>query len=152
MAAYFIDHLGKFTTNTPQAVLSVVTPGAFAALGIPLKRGRDFNAGDTYDAPFTVVINEALARKSFPGQDPLGRYDLLRARLADKPMKIVGVVGDVRQYGPAVEPAPEIIMPYEQHPQTFHRTQHRGARFVRGQRRYGGRSSARCARSRRRFR
>ena len=112
---YFIDHLGKFNVTLPQAVFSVMTPGAFAALGIPIKRGRDFNEGDGYDAPFTAVINEALARKSFPGQDPLGRtiycgFDSL------KPMTIVGVVGDVRQYGPAVEPSPEIIMPYEQHP------------------------------------
>ena len=95
----------------------MVTPGAFAALGVPLKRGRDFNDGDTYDAPFTAVINEALARKSFPGQDPLGR--LIYCGLDSlKFMKIVGVVGDVRQYGPGVAPAPEIVMPYEQHPQT----------------------------------
>jgi predicted permease len=115
--SYFIDRVGALTVNTPQAVLSVVTPGAFAALGIPLKRGRDFDAGDTYDAPFTAIINEALARKSFPGQDPLGR--LIYCGLdSDKIMKIVGVVGDVRQYGPAVPPWPEIVMPYEQHPQT----------------------------------
>ncbi|MGA3042290.1 MAG: ABC transporter permease [Bryobacteraceae bacterium] len=114
---YFIDHHGEVTPNTPQAVLSVVTPGAFAALGIPLKRGRDFNAGDTYDAPFTAVINEALARKSFPGQDPIGRM-IYCGLDSDKLMKIVGVVGDTRQYGPAVEPWPEIVMPYEQHPET----------------------------------
>ena len=113
--SYFIDRLGELTPNTPNAVLSVVTPGAFAALGVPLKRGRDFNEGDTYEAPFTAIINEALARKSFPGQDPLGR--LIYCGLdSDKIMKIVGVVGDVRQYGPAIAPSPEIFMPYEQHP------------------------------------
>jgi putative ABC transport system permease protein len=114
--SYFIDRLGKFNVNSPQAVFSVMTPGTLAALGIPLKRGRDFIDGDTYDAPFTAAINEALARKSFPGQDPLGRtiycgFDSLKG------MRIVAVVGDVRQYGPAAEPAPEIIMPYEQHPE-----------------------------------
>jgi len=115
--SYFVDRLGRLTPNTPQAVLSVVTPGAFAALGVLLKRGRDFNDGDTYDAPFTALINETLARKSFPGEDPLGR--LIYCGLdSPKFMKIVGVVGDVRQYGPGVEPAPEIVMPYEQHPQT----------------------------------
>jgi len=114
---YFIDRLGELSPNTPQAVLSVVTPRAFAALGIPLKRGRDFNDGDTYDAPFTAVINEALARKSFPGQDPIGRM-IYCGLDSEKFMKIVGVVGDVRQYGPAVEPWPEIVMPYEQHPET----------------------------------
>jgi len=115
--SYVIDHLKEFTVSAPQAVFSVVTPGAFAAAGIPLKRGRDFNEGDTYDAPFTAIINEALARKSFPGQDPLGRM-IYCGLDSMKGMKIVGVVGDIRQYGPAVEPSPEIVMPYEQHPQT----------------------------------
>src|SRR6202167_2090100 len=114
---YFIDQLPhEFNVNAPQAVLSVVTPGAFTALGIPLKRGRDFNEHDTYDAPFAAVINEALARKSFPGQDPLGRT-IYCGLDSMKGMRIVGVVGDIRQYGPAVDPAPEIVMPYEQHPQ-----------------------------------
>jgi predicted permease len=115
---YFIDHLPSvMNIDAPQAVFSVVTPGAFSVLGIPLKRGRDFNERDGYEAPFTAVINEALARKSFPGQDPLGRV-LYCGLDSMKPMTIVGVVGDVRQYGPAAEPRPEIIMPYQQHPQT----------------------------------
>ena len=113
--SYFIDRLDGSGVGAPQAVFSVMTPGAFAALGIPLKRGRDFNEGDAYDAPFTAVINEALARKSFPGQDPLGRT-IYCGLDSMKPMKIVGVVGDVRQYGQAAEPWPEIVMPYEQHP------------------------------------
>ena len=117
---YWIDHLPPrehLSVNAPNAVFSVVAPGAFATLGIPLRAGRDFHDADTYDAPFTVIINEALARKAFPGQDPIGHllfcgFDSLA------PMKIVGVVGDVRQYGPAREPSPEIYMPYEQHPRT----------------------------------
>jgi putative ABC transport system permease protein len=116
--SYHIDQIPhNVTPDAPQAVLSVMTPGTFGALGIPLKRGRDFNEGDTYDAPFTAIINESLARKSFPGQDPLGRLIYCGLDSA-KIMKIVGVVGDIRQYGPAVTPWPEIIMPYEQHPQT----------------------------------
>ncbi len=115
--SYLVDHRGYVTPHTPQAVFSVVAPGTFAALDIPLKRGRDFNEGDTFDAPFTTVINEALARKSFPGQDPLGHL-IYCGFDSPKMMKIVGVVGDTRQYGPATEPWPEIIMPYEQHPQT----------------------------------
>jgi putative ABC transport system permease protein len=113
---YWIDHLpNELSVTAPNAVFSVVAPGTFGTLGIPLPRGRDFNDGDTYEAPFTAVINEALARTSFSGQDPMGRviycgFDSL------KPMRIVGVVGNVRQYGPAREPIPEIYMPYEQHP------------------------------------
>jgi predicted permease len=113
---YWIDHLPERpSVSSPQAVFTITAPGAFAALNIPLRRGRDFNAGDTYEAPFVALINDALARKSFPGQDPIGRmiycgFDSM------KPMQIVGVVGDIRQLGPATEPSPELIMPYEQHP------------------------------------
>jgi putative ABC transport system permease protein len=117
--SYWLDHLppqDQMSLSAPEAVFSVVTPGAFSTLGIPLRTGRDFNDSDIYDAPFAVIINEALARKSFPGQDPIGHtvfcgFDSLN------PMKIVGVVGDVRQYGPAHPPSQEIYMPYEQHPQ-----------------------------------
>ncbi len=95
-------------------MVSVVTPNTFSALGIPLKRGRDFNDGDTRDAPFTAVINEALARSAFPGQDPIGRI-IFCGFDSFKPMRIVGVVGDVRQSGPAQEPQSQIYMPYQQH-------------------------------------
>ena len=114
--AYLLDQLPAQPdwTRAPSAVLSVVAPGTFAALGIPLKSGRDFRASDTSDRPFVAVINEAVARKSFPNQDPLGRtifcpFDSLNG------MRIVGVVGDVRQRGPEQEPMPECYMPYGQH-------------------------------------
>jgi predicted permease len=93
----------------------VITPGTLTALGVPLRAGRDFHDGDTYDASFTALINEALARQSFPGQDPIGH--LIYCGLDSlKPMKIVGVVSDFRQLGPARDPRPEILMPYQQHP------------------------------------
>jgi predicted permease len=117
--SYWLDHLppqDQMSANAPGAVLSVVTPGAFAALGIPLRTGRDFSAADIYEAPFTAIVNEALVRKSFPGQDPIG-HSIFCGLDSLNPMKIVGVVGDVRQYGPAQQPSPEIYMPYEQHPQ-----------------------------------
>ena len=113
--AYWIDQLPQpISFNGQDAVFSVVTPGTFSALDIPLKRGRDFQDSDLADAPFTTVINETLARKAFPGQDPIGR-DLFAGFDSSKPMKIVGIVGDVRQRGPSHKPDPEIYMPYEQH-------------------------------------
>ncbi|HTV55847.1 MAG TPA: ABC transporter permease [Terriglobia bacterium] len=112
---YRIDRmLRKSGENTPNAVYSVVTPGTFAALGIPFIAGRDFNAGDTADAPLTAVINEALARQAFHNQDPIGPA-IFCGLDTDKPMRIVGVVGDVREYGPATNPEPEVYMPYDQH-------------------------------------
>jgi predicted permease len=91
-----------------------VAPGTFAALGIPLKSGRDFSDGDTADKPLVAVVNEALVQKSFSGQNPIGRtifcpFDSFEG------MVIVGVVGDVRQSGPAREPMPECYMTYRQH-------------------------------------
>jgi putative ABC transport system permease protein len=69
--------------------LRFVTPGYFQALGIPVRRGRAFTLQDDPNAPPVIVINETLARRSFPGEDPVGK-DTTRGT-------IVGVVGDVRQ-------------------------------------------------------
>ncbi|MGA2430284.1 MAG: ABC transporter permease [Candidatus Acidiferrum sp.] len=114
---YYIDHLpATFNVSAPNAVYSVVAPDTFATVGIPLRAGRDFNEGDTYEAPFVAVINEALARQAFPNQDPIG-HSIYCGLDSMNPMKIVGIVGNIRQYGPARDPSPEIYMPNEQHPQ-----------------------------------
>jgi predicted permease len=113
---YFIDRMPEQRDRTvePQALFSVVAPGAFAALGIPLQSGRDFDESDTADRPLVAIVNEAIVRKSFPGQNPIGRTVFCTF---DRPegMTIVGVVGDVRQRNPAIEPSPECYMPYSQH-------------------------------------
>jgi predicted permease len=102
-------------TKAPSAGFSVIATGTFAALGVPRLSGRDFDDRDEYDGSFTVIVNEALVREAFPGQDPLGRTIFCGLDDAKRPLTIVGVVGDFRQYGPAIEPAPEIYLPYEQH-------------------------------------
>jgi len=117
MGPYWIDHPpDTFGKDSTSVIFSVVAPGTFAALGMPLKAGRDFDNSDNYDAPATAIINESLARKAFPAQNPIGR--MIGCGLEDwaRAMKIVGVVGDIRQFGPAQPPSPEIYMPYEQHP------------------------------------
>jgi putative ABC transport system permease protein len=112
---YYIDHMpAQPDPAAPSVVLSITAPGTFAALGIPLKSGRDFSAGDTLDKPFVAVVNEALVRRSFPNQNPLGRTVFCPF---DSPqgMTIIGVAGDVRQRGPEREPMPECYMTYQQH-------------------------------------
>lgn len=113
---YFLDHMPANLDFSAHAssVLSIVAPGTFAALGIPVKSGRDFSNGDGADMPFVAVINEALVRKSFPGENPIGRT-IFCPFDSFKGMTIIGVVGDVRQYGPVREPMPECYMPYLQH-------------------------------------
>jgi predicted permease len=113
--SHFVDHVPeKLDYQAPNTVLSIIAPGTFAALGIPLKSGRDFGDGDTFDKPSVAVVNEALARKSFAGQSPIGRT-IFCPFDATPAMTIIGVVGDVRQFGPAREPLPECYMPYQQH-------------------------------------
>jgi putative ABC transport system permease protein len=115
---YWVDRLppmNELNVYAPQAVFSIVAPGTFETLGTALKSGRDFNSADVYDAPFVTLINEALAKKAFPGQDPIGRT-IFCGMDSFKGMKIVGVTADVRQYGPATAPWPEIYMPFTQHP------------------------------------
>ncbi len=115
-SGYWVDRMPKespLDTARP-AVMNVVSPRAFAALGIPFRQGRDFRDGDTMTAPKVVIVNEALAQSAFPGGDPLGRVIVAGYDSAD-PMTIVGVVGDVRQYGPSREAQPEIYLPYQQH-------------------------------------
>jgi predicted permease len=115
-APYFIDRMPAQLDRgiAPAAFDTIVAPGTFAALGIPTRSGRDFNEGDTDDRPLVAIVNEALVRKSLDGQNPIGRTIFC---LFDRPdaMTIVGVVGDVRQRNPALEPVPECYMPYRQH-------------------------------------
>jgi predicted permease len=75
----------------------VATPDYFHALGIPLLRGRFFTEADKADAPAVLIINEALARKYFSNEDPIGKRISFTDHPKDKDwMKIVGVVGDVK--------------------------------------------------------
>jgi predicted permease len=101
--------------RSPQAIFTVVSPDYFRAMGVPIRRGRGFSDGDTYQAPKVAIINEALARESFANQDPIGRRIQCGLDTLDF-MTIVGVVADVRSRGPQRPAQSEIFMPYEQHP------------------------------------
>jgi putative ABC transport system permease protein len=84
--------------DVPSADRYAVTPGYLEAMGIPLRRGRTITAQDTRKAPFVVLVNETLARRIWPNEDPLGK--LVQMGAADAPWRtIVGVVGDVRHTG-----------------------------------------------------
>ncbi len=112
---YTVNGAPMNTANGTQAVFSLSSPDYFQTLDIPLLRGRDFAAQDTYDAPFVAIVSESLARQSFPNQDPIGRR--IQCGLdSDKPMTIVGIVGDLRQDSPAQSPGPALYMPLKQHP------------------------------------
>jgi predicted permease len=114
--SYFVDRKPEVSDrrSAPQSFFTVLAPGTFAALGVPVTRGRDFTAGDSGDRALVAIVNEELVRRSLPGQDPIGRGIFCNFD-RDEPMMIVGVVGNVRQVGPASEPIPECFLPYQQH-------------------------------------
>lgn len=90
-----------------------ISPGLFRTMGVALVRGRDFDAGDGLDTPLVVIINQALADKYFPGQDPVGkRVTFNRIPDADSLWRtIVGVVGNVRRERLGLEEEPSFYAP-----------------------------------------
>src|SRR4029079_18205243 len=81
----------------------------FAAMGIPVLRGRAFDASDGPNAPPVVVINQTMARQLFPNEDPVGKR--VRMPLSPPWTPIVGFIGDVRHSGLETPPAPEMYIP-----------------------------------------
>ncbi|HKA90978.1 MAG TPA: ABC transporter permease, partial [Haliangiales bacterium] len=87
----------------------------FATLGMRLVRGRRLLPSDAADAPPVVVVNEALARKYFPGVDPVGRRLKVAPWRKDAPWQtIVGVVADVKQQGLDAPTGTEVFIPLRQ--------------------------------------
>jgi predicted permease len=123
-----------FTTNPRDRVLTVERDGGtfserlrlpsdevsadfFETLGTPLLRGRKFSIEDRPDAPRVAIVNDALARRSWPGADPVGRRFMFGPRDADSPwFTVIGVVADMRRQGPEREPLPQIFVPLTQNP------------------------------------
>ena len=97
--------------DAPIVPFDVVTPGFFRTMGIPLLRGRDFEAGDAASSREVVIVNEAFARKYWPGQDPLGR--IIR-NLGANGGVVVGVVRDARLTSPRAAPEPYLFLPLAQ--------------------------------------
>jgi predicted permease len=95
----------------PLSFLYVIGPGYLEAMGIPLRAGRGFTGHDTATSQSVMLINETLARRLFPGRDPVG---LVALTGNDRPRTIVGVVANVRQSSLEEEPVPQMYLPYAQ--------------------------------------
>ena len=91
----------------------MVTPGYFGTLGIPITHGRDFLASDREGTDRVVIINEALAAKFFPGEDPLGK---VLQTFDDTGERIVGVVGNTAEANLTDAPVPARYMLFQQVP------------------------------------
>ncbi|QNI30207.1 ABC transporter permease [Alloacidobacterium dinghuense] len=90
--------------------VQVVTPGYIGALGMRLIKGRDFTWDDSTHAEHAVIINESLARREWPGQDPVGRLAVANG----EDSRVIGVVADVKETGLEIDPGAEMYVPVTQ--------------------------------------
>ncbi len=98
------------------AGVSIVDPGHFETLGIPVLRGRDFTDADTADSRPVVVVNETLAEKLWPGQDAVGKRFRI-GRNADAPLReVVGVVKTGKYWSLGETPRRYMYVPLAQSP------------------------------------
>ena len=96
----------------PEVEFRRTSDGYFRAMGIPVERGRTFDQGDRLDTQQVIVINQEAARRLFPGEDPIGK----RIKWGKDWAPIVGVVGNVRQFGLDAPSAPEMYISFSQGP------------------------------------
>jgi predicted permease len=111
-----IDGRGPFTEDrTPIVGWHRVGPDHFAALGIPVLRGRGFTAADRAGRPPVVAINEAAARRFWPGENPIGRRivlpDTTPGVTPGETAEIVGIVGDALYWPLDAPPGPDVYQP-----------------------------------------
>ena len=110
-----------------KADVAVVSPGYFAALRIPVLRGRNFTAADRFTdeqlinpalpRSGVVIVNAALASRYFPGEDPVGHSLVIPDLGAFAAVRtIIGVVGDVRAHAVDKAPGPTVFIPHAQNP------------------------------------
>jgi putative ABC transport system permease protein len=112
------DRFAAAPGETPRAQLIAVTHGYFGTLGLRLLAGRLFVDADRAGAPPVVVVDATLARRMWPGADPIGKRIRIGAALgADTALReVVGVVNGTRLLSLELEPAPAIYLPHAQTP------------------------------------
>ena len=112
----------------PTANFQGITPDYFRTLGIPLLQGRPFAESDVYEAPWVILINETMARRYFPNENPIGKRLAMGGRKSPgtpdntdpsgRPTwkEIVGVVADMKKLNLSADTVPEVFVPYWQWP------------------------------------
>ena len=106
--------------DDPRARFRTISPGFFAALGVPIVAGRDFTEADRRDAEKVVIVSQSLAQRMFPGQDAVNRRLMWTdpvmkfIDVSTVPRRIVGIVPDVDDENVVPEPAMTVYHPLEQ--------------------------------------
>jgi predicted permease len=117
--AHLFEQLGRQKERIGTADFCVATTGYFQALGIPLIRGRIFDERDGPDSPHVALISQSLARQRWPGKDPVGQTIEFGNMDGDlRLLTIVGVVGDVHEYGLDAPPRPTVYVNLFQRPRS----------------------------------
>jgi len=94
-----VEVVGRSETQS-STEYRMVTPDFFRAMRMKLKQGREFTAADTAGAEGVVIINEAYAKRFFKNDSPLGQHLIVqRGMEGSSPLRVIGVVGDVKQFG-----------------------------------------------------
>jgi putative ABC transport system permease protein len=103
----------------PMAQTRYISPDYFRAIGIPLRQGRFFSDQDRDNSQPVIIISEAMARRFWPGENPIGRRLTPSFHSEQGAREIVGVVGDVKTTGLDVDASAMMYLPYKQFPLPF---------------------------------
>ncbi|PYR24673.1 MAG: hypothetical protein DMF98_14640 [Acidobacteria bacterium] len=115
---FTIEGRPEDAATQPSAAYFSVSADYFAAMGIRLVKGRVFNSGDRAESPSAVIISESLARRYWPGEDPIGKHLTLGYNHTGA-REIVGIVGDVKNVQLAENTHPALYTAFEQAPWPF---------------------------------
>ena len=102
--------------KAPVTEYRIVTPGYFATMGIPVKRGAEFTDADSATGRRVIIVNETMASKYFPNMDQIGAAMQLGTGPQAVTREVIGVVGDVRDATLDQAPVAEVFVPYAQSP------------------------------------
>ncbi|MGZ7084524.1 MAG: ABC transporter permease, partial [Candidatus Angelobacter sp.] len=97
----------------PFIIIEAISPTWFKTMRVPLQSGREFTDADNATAPKVVIVNQALARRYWPNENPVGKHILVGRQNASE---IVGVAVDVKNRGLALDAAPQLYLPFQQLP------------------------------------
>jgi putative ABC transport system permease protein len=106
-------HPATDPNDRPYSNYTMASPGYFVTVGTPMLRGRDFLESDTVDSVPVTIINSAMAKKYWPGEDPIGKQVGPLSRLYPV-ATIIGIVADTKRLSLREEPPPEMYVPYTQ--------------------------------------
>jgi predicted permease len=113
-------HVRESGEEDPRAQLRTISPGFFAALGVPIIAGRDFDDSDRRNGEPVVIISQSVAQRMFPGQDAVNRHVMWTdpvmkfIDISTEPRRIVGVVADVDDEHVVPGPALTVYHPFDQ--------------------------------------